>query len=454
MAFPEKFTWGSAMAAYQIEGAWDEDGRGLSIWDVFSGEKGKTYNGDTGKVACDHYHRYESDIALMKEVGLEAYRFSVSWPRILPEGSGMINQKGLDFYSRLVDSLLNAGIEPWLTLYHWDLPHVLQQKGGWMNPEIPDVFAEYTHAVVNTLGDRVTRWMTFNEPQCFVGLGLSDGAHAPGYKLPLCDIVKAVHYSLVAHGRSVEVLRAAGGDRFSIGYVPTSQAMIPASESVQNIDAARKAFFEHTPLRPLLWTISLFADPVFLGKYTDSLLPQIEKDLPKDWQKDMALISQDIDFCGVNLYSGKKIHIDAEGNPYAESQKPGAPQTAIKWNIEDETLRWGARFLWERYGKPVVIAENGLSSADWVHVDGQVHDPCRIDFLTRYLRGLERAIADGADVWAYFHWSFLDNFEWSEGYKERFGLVHVDFTTQKRTLKDSAYWYRELIATNGKNLHR
>ncbi len=453
MAFPPDFVWGAATASYQIEGAWDEDGRSRSIWDVFSSEPGKTYNGDTGKVACDHYHRYREDVALMKEIGLPAYRFSVAWPRVIPSGRGAVNERGLDFYSRLVDELLAAGIEPWCTLYHWDLPHVLQLEGGWCNPAISDAFAEYTSAVVNKLGDRVTNWMTFNEPQCFLGLSLLQGVQAPGYKLPHYDVIKAAHHSLVAHGKGVDVLRGFGGDRFRIGYVPTTQTMIPATESPADIEAARRAQFCHTSARPLFWTISLFSDPVFLGAYPDDILSEIGTSLPEGWEKDLPLISRKLDFCGINLYSGRHISADANGNPVVAPQKAGYPQTALKWNVDADTLRWGPRFLSERYGLPVIITENGLALSDWVHLDGKVHDPQRIDYTRRYLLALEKAIEDGANIAGYFHWSLMDNFEWAEGYKERFGLIHVDFETQKRTVKDSAYWYREVMKTNGASLH-
>ena len=454
MAFPSNFVWGAATASYQIEGAWDEDGRSPSIWDVFSATPGNVANGDTGKIACDHYHRYKEDVALMKELGLPAYRFSIAWPRIIPGGRGEVNRKGLDFYSRLVDELLAADIEPWVTLYHWDLPQSLQNEGGWTNPAITDAFAGYTSVVAKTLGDRVKNWMTFNEPQCVIGLGLDAGRHAPGYKLPQCDIVKATHNLLVAHGKSVDALRAIGGSNFNIGYVPTTQTAVPATESAADIEAARRSFFNYKPQRPLIWNLALLTDPVFLGEYSADILAVIEKDLPSGWQRDLPLISRPIDFCGINLYWGNRIRADDAGNPVMLANPVGHPQTALKWTVEEETLRWASVFLHKRYGKPVIITENGLSSSDWVFRDGKVHDTARIDFTQRYLLGLERAIADGANVTGYFHWSLMDNFEWSEGYKERFGLIHVDFATQKRTIKDSGYWYRDVMKTNGESLHQ
>lgn len=454
MGFPSDFVWGAATAAYQIEGAAKDDGRGESIWDVFSAWPGKVYNGDSGLVACDHYHRMKDDVGIMKELGLQAYRFSVAWPRIIPEGTGAVNPKGLDFYSRLVDTLLEAGIDPWLTLYHWDLPQELQQRGGWMNPSITDAFADYTRAVADKLGDRVKNWMTFNEPQCFIGLGTVEGVQAPGWKLSKPDFIRSVHNSLVAHGKAVDVLRSVGGDRLKIGYVPTTQSMIPNEQTPANIEAARHAFFANNPARPLMWTVSLFTDPVFLGKYADDILPEIEAFLPKGWKDDMPLISRPLDFCGINLYSGVRIELGADGKPAKVPEYPGHPKTAIKWNVDAETLRWGPRFLYERYGKPVVITENGLSLTDWVHLDGKVHDQARIDFTRRYLLELGKAVDDGAKIAAYFHWSLMDNFEWSHGYAERFGMVHVDYRTQKRTIKDSGHWYRGVIESNGESLAR
>ncbi len=454
MAFPKDFVWGAATASYQIEGAANEDGKSRSVWDAYTEWPGKVFNGDSGLVACDHYHRMPEDVKLMKELGLQAYRFSVAWPRIIPGGTGAVNPKGLDFYSRLVDNLLEAGIEPWLTLYHWDLPEALQLKGGWMNPDIADAFAAYTHAVVGALGDRVNHWMTFNEPQCFLGLGTVDGVQAPGWKLSQADFVKSVHNSLVAHGKAVDALRAVGGNRFKIGYVPTTQAMVPDRHTAENIAAAKLAFFGASPAKPLHWTLTLFTDPVFLGRYADDLLPVIEKDLPAGWEGDMALISRPLDFFGINLYSGVRIGVDENGMPSRVKEAVGQPKTAIKWNVEPETLRWAPRFLYERYGKPIVITENGLSNTDWVHTDGKVHDAARIDFTKRYLLEYEKAAADGAELAAYFHWSLMDNFEWSHGYSERFGLVHVDYQTQKRTVKDSGHWYREVIESNGERLHR
>lgn len=453
MAFPPNFTWGAATSSYQIEGAYDCDGKSPSVWDVFSSHPGKTYNGDTGRVACDHYHRYREDVSLMKELSLGAYRFSISWPRVLPNGRGTINAKGLDFYSKLVDCLLEAGIQPWITLFHWDMPNVLQRQGGWLNPDTGDAFAEYTKAVVDVLGDRVDNWMTFNEPQCFLGLGLESGEHAPGLKMLKSDLIAAHHNHLVAHGKSVAILRAAGGSRFKIGYVVTASTLIPADETPDEIKAASDLFFSYKGQRSVLWTLGAYTDPVYFGRYPDDALAAFSDLLPTGWEKDMPLIGAPLDFCGINLYSAIRLTRNEQGALVQARVREGIPQTANRWNVESETLRWAPRFLYERYKKPVVITENGLSLTDWVHLDGKVHDPGRIDFTRRYLLGLEQAIADGADIAGYFHWSLMDNFEWAESFKERFGLIHVDFQTLKRTIKESAWWYRDVIRSNGANLH-
>ncbi len=453
MAFPADFVWGAATSSYQIEGAVHEDGRSSSVWDVFSAWPGKTYNGDTGETACDHYHRYIEDIALMKDIGLKAYLFSIAWPRILPDGRGRINQKGIDFYSRLTDALLEAGIQPWATLFHWDMPHILQREGGWLNPATGDAFAEYARAAGDALGDRIEHWMTFNEPQCFIGLGLESGVHAPGLKLSAPDLIAAHHNHLVAHGKAVDALRSSrGSDRFCIGYVPTTRALIPDTEDPALVDAVRSAFFGYHPVAGIPWTLAAYTDPVFQGTYPADWLAANEQFLPCGWQTDLDGIAGKTDFCGINLYSGERLRFGQNGLEMVK-QPSGNPQTANKWNVEPETLRWVPYFLWERYKKPVVIAENGLSLSDWVSMDGRVHDPGRIDFTRRYLLELEKAIDQGAEIPAYFHWSLMDNFEWAEGYKERFGLIHIDFSTGKRTLKDSARWYGDVIQSNGTILH-
>lgn len=446
MAFPKDFVWGAATSSYQIEGAYNQDGRGLSIWDAFSKTPGRVFNDDTGDIACDHYNRYKEDVQLMKKMGLQAYRFSTSWPRVLPEGRGRVNEKGLDFYSRLVDELLENGIEPWVTLYHWDMPLETYYRGGWFNREIVQEFSAYTELLVKKLGDRVKKWMTFNEPQCFIGLGFEAGVHAPGLKTTQYEITRALHNHLIAHGEAVDVLRAYGDSSFSIGYVPTSQAGIPENESAEAIEVAREAFFS-TMLSPI-WNIATTCDPVYKGEYPKEVLKQIEDKLPKGWEKDLEKLSCKTDFLGINLYSGAKVK---KVDDKFELIKPvaGKGQTAIKWMVEPETLLWPSVFLYERYKKPIVIAENGLSNTDWKQLDGTVKDPARIDFTQRYLQGLHKAIEKGVDVAGYFHWSLMDNFEWANGYLDRFGLIYVDFETQERIIKESGYWYKKVIESNG-----
>ncbi len=421
-SFPPGFVWGAATASYQIEGAWDADGKGPSIWDHCTHHTRHVWERHTGDVACDHYHRWPEDVALMRDLGLQAYRFSLSWPRILPEGTGAVNPAGLDFYNRLVDALLAAGVQPWATLYHWDLPLAVHHRGGWLNRATADWFAEYTQVVVDRLSDRVRHWMTLNEPQCFIGLGLLQGVQAPYLQLPLPDAVRSAHHALLAHGRAVQVLRARAKAPPQVGWAPVGITAWPATDAPADVAAARAASFRLT--EPTLWNTSWFGDPAVLGR-------------------------QPLDFYGANIYSNPAVRAGADGSPEPVPFAPGHPHTLFLWKLTPQALRWGARFLHERYRLPVVVTENGLSNPDWVARDGAVHDPQRIDFLDQHLRALRQAIAEGADVRGYFHWSLLDNFEWTEGYKHRFGLVHVDYGTLRRTPKDSFAWYREVIRTNG-----
>jgi beta-glucosidase len=448
MKFPKNFTWGAASASYQLEGAAQEDGRGSSVWDMFSQTPGKTWEGDTGAVACDHYHRYREDVGLMKKIGLDAYRFSIAWPRILPNGTGKINQKGLDFYDRLVDELLKAKIEPWITLFHWDFPYELYLQGGWLNPKSPDWFAEYTKIVIDCLSDRVTYWMTLNEPQCFIWLGHRDGRHAPGDNLGIPEIVIAGHHTLQAHGKSVQIIRTHAKKSPQIGMAPVGLVNYPATNSKADIEAARKATFAINDAT--LWSNSWWSDPMFLGKYPEDGLKHMGKYLPKGWEKDLSLISEPLDFYGTNIYRGLPYRSGKNGMPEAVKTQPGHPHSLCFWKMTPEVLYWGPKFFYERYGKPIVITENGMSNCDWVMLDGRVHDPQRIDYLHRYLSEYGRAIQDGVPSLGYFLWSIMDNFEWGDGYKQRFGIIHVDYQTQKRTLKDSALWYQKLIKSNGR----
>lgn len=445
--FPNGFTWGAATSSYQIEGAASEDGRGPSIWDQFCNVDGAVHSGHKGDVACDHYHRSEQDVAIMAAMGLKAYRFSVSWPRVMPTGRGPVNPQGLAFYDKLVDRLLGAGIEPWCTLFHWDLPLELHRQGGWLNAESPAWFEDYAAQIVDLLSDRVTHWMTINEPQIFVGLGYGTGVHAPGQKLHFAEQLLIGHRAMLAHGRAARVIRARAKKKAIVGWAPVGRAGIPISESPADIEAARRRSMEIDAKG--FWNNTWFADAACLGRYPEDGLRLFGADVPKIAPGDMETIAAPLDFYGVNIYSGEPVRAGDKGEPVAVPRGPGFPQTAFGWTIEPDSLYWGPRFLYERYKLPIVVTENGLSCFDFPAVDGKVHDATRIDFLTRYLRSLGRAIDDGVKITGYFQWSLLDNFEWAEGYRQRFGLVYVDYQTLQRTPKDSAEWYANVIRTNG-----
>jgi len=471
--FPSDFLWGAATAAYQIEGAHDADGKGPSIWDMMSRKEGAIAGGVTGDIACDHYRRMKDDVAMMKAMGLKAYRFSISWARILPEGTGTINPKGIAFYNALIDELLAAGIEPCATLYHWDLPLALHHKGGWMNRDIAEWFADYAAIAGRAFGDRVTWWMTLNEPSVFIVAGYNDGSHAPGLKMSVAECLRCVHHTLLAHGRATLALRAACPQPIKVGMAPAGYAKIPDTETPENIEAARRSLF--TVAGQSLWDIPLWLDPVFLGKYPDEAPAVFGSKWHHPSAEDLKIIHQPLDYIGFNCYSGVRVRagakVDSDGTratslgggdatvtaapedlPYPQEHPTGQ----LSWlMLAPEALYWKCRFYNERYGHgklPLVVTENGFCSGDWVGLDGCIHDGARIDYLHRYLRGLQRAASEGIPVGGYFQWSLMDNFEWKEGYKPRFGLVHVDYATQKRTLKDSALWYREVIQTHGANL--
>lgn len=460
MGFRDDFTWGTATAAYQIEGAHAEDGKGPSVWDQMSHWAGKIYMGDTGDVACDHYHRLEEDLDLMAQLKLKGYRFSISWPRCLPEGVGRVNEAGLDFYDRLVDGLLARGIQPWATLFHWDYPLALYHRGGWLSPDAPEWFAEYATVIAKRLGDRVQHWMTLNEPQIFVGLGHRIGVHAPGLKLPPSDLARMVHQVLVAHGKGCQALRSSCAKDPVIGWAPAFAIVAVEEEDRDNPEAVAAAAEEQFACdvsdSNFVDSASLWCDPVFNRGYPEAFIAAHGHALPKGWEKDLPVIAERIDFCGMNIYAAwQRHHQPKPGQIAAQGEgeyKNGYPRTLFGWPVTPEALYWGPRFMADRYGAPIVITENGMSGHDWVHLDGCVHDHHRIDFTTRYLRELKRAADEGIDLRGYFHWSLMDNFEWAEGYKHRFGLIHVDFNSGKRTVKDSGCWYRDVIESNGAQL--
>jgi beta-glucosidase len=452
MSFPAQFVWGAATSAYQVEGAWDADGKAPSVWDMFTRHKGKIHGGHDGRMACDHFNRYPEDVALMRQIGLQAYRFSISWPRVIPDGNGKPSEQGLAYYDRLVDALLEADIQPWVTLYHWDFPYALFLQGGWLNPQSPRWFADYVAAVVDRLSDRVTNWITLNEPQCFVGLGYLTGEHAPGLALNLPEVLLAGHHVLLAHGRAVEVIRERARRKPIVGWTPAGSVYLPATESLEDVNAARKA--TQAVHANGVWNNRWWGDPVVFGSYPEEGLRAYGDAVPKVSKADFKVIRQPLDFYGCNIFHGVPVKAGPDGNPITAPMPPGHPQTLYLWHQTPEALYWGPKFLHELYQLPIVVTENGISISDTVSHDGRVHDPSRIDFMIGYLLQLRRAIREGVDVRGYFAWSLLDNFEWQEGYKHRFGLIHVDFATQKRTLKDSALWYQEAIASNGDILSR
>ena len=450
MSFPNHFVWGAAAASYQIEGAATTDGKGLSVWDVLCRQPHKIAGGHTGEVACDHYHRYAEDMQLMAQLGLKAYRLSLSWPRILPEGMGTVNEQGLGYCDRIIDTLLENNIEPWVTLFHWDYPEALFQQGGWLNRDSANWFAEYTQVVVDRLSDRVTHWIPHNEPQCFIGLGHQTGEHAPGLKLSFGEILTAIHHSLLAHGKAVQVIRAHAKHPPQIGTALVGIVSMPATDQPEDIAAARSNTFAVTGKH--CWNNTWFADPLILGQYPEDGMARFHNIMPTIQPEDLETICQPLDFYGLNIYQGQTVRANSENGVTVVSTPIGGPRTTMDWPVTPEALYWGPRFIYERYQLPIVITENGMANCDWVHVDGHVHDPQRIDFLTRYLQAYSRAIDDGVDARGYFLWSVMDNFEWAFGYSQRFGIIYVDYASQQRTPKDSAYWYKEVIASNGQTL--
>ncbi len=445
-AFPPDFIWGAATASYQVEGAHDEDGRSPSIWDVFSHTPGRTHAGDTGDVACDHYHRLPEDVALMRELGLTAYRFSIAWPRVLPAGVGAVNRAGLDFYSRLVDLLLASGIRPVATLYHWDLPQALDERGGWLERDVADWFTEYAAATVGALGDRVTTWTTLNEPWCSSMLGYALGVHAPGHEDP-AEALVAAHHLMLAHGRAVPVIRELSpGATVSVTLNPT-RVIGPEDGDESDADAVRRA---DNALN------GIFYGPLFEGAYPAGLLDDTAHltDHAHVRDGDVGTIGAPLDTLGINNYFPTRVRAARGGDermrlpgcePVAEAA-PHPPLTAMGWEVSPPShaavLRRGA----EVSGLPVVVTENGSAWPDVVSADGEVHDPERVDYLRGHLEAVADTIREGTDVRGYFAWSLLDNFEWAFGYDKRFGLTYVDYPTQTRTIKDSGREYARVIA--------
>ena len=448
--FRDDFVWGVASSAYQVEGRDPEDGCGKNIWDTFA-EEGRILDGKDAYTACDHMHRYKEDYKLMKLLGIKAYRFSMSWARILPEGTGKVNEKAIAMYRDMILSMKENGIEPYITMYHWEFPQALQDKGGWLNEDVIQWFGEYAKVVAENFSDICEYFITLNEPECFVGLGHLSGVHAPGLKLPYKDVFKIAHNALRAHGQAVINLRKYASRPIKVGYAPTCGMAYPATDSPEDIEAARKTLFGfHQPMDNWTWNVAWFNDPVFLGKYPEEGLKKFAEYLPEI--TDEELISQPLDFMGQNIYNGYMMRQGEDGEPEYVDREAGAAKTAAGWPVTPECFYYGVKFLYERYHLPLYITENGMSCHDDVSLDGRVHDPNRQNFLDLYISALQRANDDGADVRGYFLWTFLDNFEWDKGYTERFGIVYVDFKTQKRIVKDSAFWYQKIIESNGREL--
>jgi beta-glucosidase len=441
LRFPEGFLWGAATSAYQIEGSPLADGASASIWHRFTHTPGKIPNGETGDVACDHYRRAAGDVELMRALGLQGYRFSIAWARVLPAGRGAVNGAGLAFYDRLVDQLLLHGIRPAVTLYHWDLPAALDDQGGWLNRDVADWFAEYARVVVRALGDRVALWTTLNEPWVVSDAGYLHGTHAPGHADP-AEAPVASHNLLRAHGAGLQAIRAEGGTQ--AGLVVNLEPKVPASNRAEDIAATRRAD---------AYMNRQFLDPVFLGRYPEELAQMFGPAWPTFPEADFALIRQPLDFLGVNYYTRGVTRDDPSAPPVraAHARQPGHVYTQTSWEVHPPAFTEVLVWVRDRYGPvPLYVTENGAAFEDPPRAGGGlVDDPQRVTYLRDHLAALRDAISQGVDVRGYFVWSLLDNFEWSAGYGPRFGLYHVDFETQRRTPKASARFYSEVIRTHG-----
>lgn len=441
--FPQGFLWGTATASYQVEGAVNEDGRAPSIWDTFSHTPGKVINNATGDIADDHYHRYRDDIQLMKRLGVKAYRFSIAWPRVFPQGAGSPNPKGLDFYNRLIDELIANDIRPFATLYHWDLPQALQEKvGGWESRDTSKAFADYAGYVAERITDRVKHIFTINEFGAFVELGYRVGIHAPGLKLPAGRFNQTRHHAVLGHGLAVQAIRAKAKAGTRVGLAENLTICAPVIETPAHIEAAVQATRQ---LNAQYMTV------IQEGKYTDAYLAQAGADAPKFTPEDLKIISSPLDFAGINVYT--PLYARADNSPLGYSivpHPPSYPHMASPWLfIGPEALYWGPRHVAKIWNvKEIYITENGCSSSDVPAADGIVYDTDRVMYLRNYLTQLQRATAEGVPVNGYFLWSLMDNFEWADGYTNRFGLHYVDYQTQKRTPKLSANFYQNVIARN------
>lgn len=441
--FPEGFVWGCATSAYQIEGAAKEDGRGESIWDRFCAVPGHIHGGDTGDEACDHYHRFEEDIQIMKAMGIKAYRLSIAWPRVLPIGREKINEKGIEFYSKLIDALLDAGIEPYVTLYHWDLPQAMQDIGGWTNPDMPGYFCDYARLIFERFAGRVKHWITLNEPYCAAFLGYYEGRMAPGIR-DFSSALLAAYHMYIGHGLAVRCFRESGYEG-EIGIALNLMGRLPLTDSEMDREAARRADG---------YLNRWFIEPIMLGSYPQDMIDfYLAKGivLPKVSHEDMQLIGQKLDFIGLNYYNDFFVRSDTNQWPlgFVIENPSDMPKTDREWPITENGFADMLLRLTNEYGvKRIFVTENGASYHDVLSMEGTVEDGARCDYLRRHMHAMHRAIKEGAPVAGYFLWSLLDNFEWGSGYASRFGIVYVDYATQRRIIKKSGQWYASVIRNN------
>ena len=439
--FPQDFIWGTSTASYQVEGAVHEDGRGPSIWDTFSHTPGKTFQGETGDVADDFYHRYPQDVALMQRLGAKGFRFSIAWPRVFPQGTGAPNPKGLDFYKRLLDALHEAGIEPFCTLYHWDLPQALEDKGGWPNRDTAYAFADYVRYTVGQLSDRISHWMTINEFGSYIDGGYDSAWGAPGLKLARKELAQTKHYAVLGHGLAVQAIRSVA-PRALVGLAEDTSGFMPAIEDDAHIRAATLALREEN---------AAYTTVVLEGRYTDSYLKKLGADAPHFTPDELKIISSPLDFWGLNCYTTQEVVPADTPDGYLVVPRPATyPHMASDWLfVAPPALYWTPKLMTSLWNiEKMYVTENGCSSADVLRPDGRVLDSDRVQYLRSYLENLQRAVADGVPMAGYFLWSLLDNFEWSSGFSRRFGITYVDYKTQKRTPKLSSDYYRSVIAKN------
>ncbi len=447
MSFCKNFAWGVATAAYQIEGGAYEADKGLNGWDVGSATEGRIFEGHKGDVGCDHYHHMKEDIALMKELGIKAYRFSVNWARLMPEGTGRISEDGKRFYLELLEEMKKADIQPWMTLFHWDYPYALYFKGGWLNPESPKWFEEYAGVCAELFGDYVDHFILINEPQCFIGLGHWEGVHAPFLKLPTSEVMKCAHNVLLGCGLAEKKIRSICKNPVKIGTAQAYWPSLPVRE--EDYELAKKDTFG---CHKNFGAVNYWTDPLIFGKYPEEFLPWMKENAFEPSEEDMKIIKSQIDFYGVNTYTGQYV-TEKDGVIVHPVPTPSDPRTDTRWTVYPDALYYPPKYIYERYGLPIVYTENGVALTEWKDLNGEINDDSRIDFLKRYLRALHRA-AQEVPIEGYFYWSFIDNFEWAEGFSKKFGLVHIDYDTLERTPKKSAYFYKKIIETNGEEIFK